>query len=82
VDAGKRSGVVLTTGNPTDLWGLPNLQSSFDVAKGEEKSSGDVFRHYQVPSACEGLSTTMPDCSTASMMDRFVSHGKCLRVRA
>lgn len=63
---------MLTTGNPADLWGLPNLQSAFDVEAGEETSTGDVFRHYQIPAACEGLSTTMPDCSTASMMDRCI----------
>ena len=69
---GKRSGVVLTTGNPTDLWGLPNLINSFEPIPGEEEQTGDIFPHYQRPSVCEGLSTIMPDCTTPSTMDRCI----------
>ena len=67
---GERSGVVLTTGNPSDVWGLPNLHNAWEQPTGEDGPTGDIFRHYQTPSVCDGLSTVMPDCTTASMMDR------------
>jgi hypothetical protein len=69
---GTRSGVVLTSGNTADLWGLPNLLNLFDVIPGDDKTSGDVLRHVQLPSACDGMPTIMPDCATPSIMDRCI----------
>ena len=69
---GTRSGVVLTNGNTADLWGLPNLLNLFDVIPGEDKTSGDILRHVQLPSACDGMPTIMPDCVTPSIMDRCI----------
>ena len=69
---GTRSGVVITSGNTADLWGLPNLLNLFDVIPGEDEASGDIFRHIQLPSDCDGMSTVMPDCTTPSTMDRCI----------
>ena len=69
---GTMSGVVLTSGNTADLWGLPNLLNLFDVIPGEGKTSGDILRHVQLPSACNGMPTIMPDCVTPSIMDRCI----------